>query len=357
MKKLIALVLALSLLVSLAACGAAHAPAAQATETTAQTEAPVETEAPAETEAAPVAAYPMTLTDQAGREVTLAAKPERIVSGYYIASSTLVALGLTDSIVGREAKADKRALYRLAAPQLIDLPNVGSVKEMDLEACISAEPDLVVLPLKLKAAAESLEELDIPVLLVNPESEELLLEMVALLAKAGDVTERAEELYAFLGQQKDRLAQITGEKPAVYLAGNSDLLSTAGSKMYQSDLIALAGGENVAAELEDTYWAEISYEQLLAWDPEYIVLASDAGYTVEDVLNDANLASCRAVKEGKVVHLPNSVESWDSPLPASILGSVWLASVLHSEEMTAEEANDIITAFYSRFYGFAYEAA
>lgn len=83
---------------------------------------------------------------------------------------------------------------------------------------------------------------------------------------------------------------------SVYLAGNSSLLSTAGPAMYQSGLIELAGGKNAASEITDTYWAEISYEQLLAWDPSYIILASDAEYTPEDVLNDENLKECTAVK-------------------------------------------------------------
>lgn len=60
--------------------------------------------------------YPMTLTDQAGRQVTVDARPERLVSGYYISTSLLIALGLEDKLVGVEAKADKRAIYRLAAP-------------------------------------------------------------------------------------------------------------------------------------------------------------------------------------------------------------------------------------------------
>ena len=61
-------------------------------------------------------AYPMTLTDMAGRSVTLNAKPEKLVSGYYISTSALIALGLEDNLVGVEAKADKRAIYRLSAP-------------------------------------------------------------------------------------------------------------------------------------------------------------------------------------------------------------------------------------------------
>ena len=98
-------------------------------------------------------AYPMTLTDMAGRTVTLNAKPEKLVSGYYISTSALIALGLEDNLVGVEAKADKRAIYRLSAPQLVDLPSVGTAKEFDLEGCIALQPDLVILPLKLKEAA------------------------------------------------------------------------------------------------------------------------------------------------------------------------------------------------------------
>ena len=106
-----------------------------------------------------IGAHPM-----AGREVSIEAVPERIVSGYYISTSTLIALGLSDKLVGIEAKADKRPIYKLSAPQLIELPNVGTAKEFNLEGCLALEPDLVILPLKLKSAAQTLEELGIPVL-------------------------------------------------------------------------------------------------------------------------------------------------------------------------------------------------
>lgn len=370
MKKLISVLLIFAVLLSFTACAAdkntaptvTSAPTEAApTETVPAETTPVETE-PAETETpatepAVVSPYPMTLTDQADRAVTLAEEPQRIVSGYYISTSALIALGVKDRLVGIEAKANKRAIYKLSAPELIELPNVGTAKEFDLEGCIALKPDLVILPIKLKNAAASLEELDIPVLLVNPESQTLLFSMVDLLAAAVNAEEKAAAMHDFVSAQDERLSRITGEMPRVYMAGNSALLSTAGSKMYQSDMITLACGENVAAELTDTYWADISYEQLLTWDPEYIVLASDATYTVEDVLNDPNLANVRAVREGKVIHMPSDLEAWDSPIPGGVLGSVWLASMIHSDEITAEEATDIITAFYEQFYGFTYEAA
>mgnify|MGYP000340960508 CR=1 FL=1 len=64
--------------------------------------------------------YPVTVTDQADRTVTIEKEPTKIVSGYYIPSSLLIALGLSDKVVGIEAKADKRPIYKLAAPELLD---------------------------------------------------------------------------------------------------------------------------------------------------------------------------------------------------------------------------------------------
>ena len=300
--------------------------------------------------------YPIAVTDQAGREVTIEDEPEKLVSGYYISTSLLIALDLDEKLVGVEAKADKRAIYRLGAPALIDLPSVGTAKEFDLEGCAALEPDLVILPVKLKSAAETLEGLGIDVLLVNPESQQLLTEMIRLVAAATDTEENAQALLDFTEAQEAFLSEALAdvETPSVYLAGNSSVLNTAGNAMYQADMIRMAGGVNVAAEIEDTYWAEIDYEQLLAWDPEYIILASDAAYTVDDVLADPNLAGCTAVANGHVYQIPNKAEAWDSPVPSGILGSVWLANVLHADRVSDDECASRIDAYYEAFYNFTY---
>ena len=166
----------------------------------------------------------------------------------------------------------------------------------------------------------------------------------------------AHQLKDFTAAQESTLAETlaNADKPTVYLAGNSSMLSTAGDAMYQSDMIRLAGGTNVAAEITDSYWVEISYEQLLAWDPAYIILASDASYTAQDVLTDPNLAACQAVVNGNVYQLPNKAEAWDSPVPSGILGSVWLAGVLHPDLFSIEACEALIDEYYETFYGFTY---
>ena len=140
------------------------------------------------------------------------------------------------------------------------------------------------------------------------------------------------------------------DAPSVYLAGNSSVLETAGPAMYQNTMIENANGTNAAASVEDTYWAEVSYEQILDWNPDYIILASDASYTPQDVLDDPI-----AVKR-QIGYPPHAVEAVDSPVPASFLGSVYLASVLHPEQVTEEYYHAAADEFYGSFYGFTPES-
>lgn len=351
MKKLISLLLVLTMVLSFTACGQSG----KTEETTPETAVPTAAETAAESTTAP-SYYPITVTDHAGREVVIEEEPQKLVSGYYISTSLLIALDLDDKLVGIEAKANKRPIYSLAAPELMDLPNVGTAKEFDLEGCAALEPDLVILPIKLKSAVETLADLGIDVLLVNPENQELLTGMIHMIAAATNTEAKAAELLGFTALQEEYLAEALAgaEAPSVYLAGNSSMLSTAGNAMYQSDMIRLAGGVNVAAEIEDPYWVEIDYEQLLAWNPDYIILASDAAYRVEDVLADPNLAGCAAVVSGNVYQLPNKAEAWDSPVPSGILGALWLANVLHGDLLTEADCTNRIDEYYETFYNFTY---
>lgn len=300
------------------------------------------------------ATWPLTVTDQLGREVTIEEKPETLVSGYYISTSLLVALGLEDSLVGIEAKADSRPIYSLAAPQLLELPSVGTAKEFDLEGCAALKPDLVVIPAKLKDSIPAMEELGMTVLAVRPENEEQLIEALTLLGSATGTSEEAAVLETYYN---DTLAELSetlkdSEKPSVYMAGTGSVLTTAGADMYQNSLIENAGGTNAAAELSEASWADISYEQLVAWNPDYIFLAAEAEYTPEDVLNDESLASVNAVANGNVYQFPAAFEPWDSPVPGCVLGSLWGASILHPDLYPAEAFEASVTDFYETFYDF-----
>ena len=203
----------------------------------------------------------------------------------------------------------------------------------DPERIMALDPDLVILPLKLKDTVPALEALEIPVLLANPEDLALLAETINMLGAATGTDEAAAALLDYNARTETELTALLDgmERPVVYLAGNSSYLSTAGAKMYQNTLIELGGGVNAAAEIEDTYWAEISYEQLLTWNPEVIVIVPEAAYTREELLSDPQLSGLDAIENGAVYEMPSAFEAWDSPVPSAMLGSRWMAAVLHGD--------------------------
>ena len=367
MKKFLSLLLAVLMVLSMAACGATNAPAETAASTEAATE--IATEATeAATEATEASVYPMTVTDMAGREVTIEAEPQRIVSGYYISSSACIALGLSDRMVAVEDKADKRPIYKLAAPALAELPMVGTAKEFNLEACLAAEPDLVILPMKQKDTAATLAEMGIPALLVLPESHEQILEMFTLIGTACNVEENTTALCTYytsvLEKVEDLTASVAEEDKAVaYICATSSYLRTAPGQMYQGSLLTSAGAVNAAQDIEGNAWVDISYEQLLAMNPDVIIVptnnfATDVpDFTVEDVLADAQLSEVTAVANGAVYLMPTGFEAWDSPCPSGVLGMLWMVKTLHPELYSAEEFAADVTEFYENFYGFTPDTA
>lgn len=301
-----------------------------------------------------VEAFPVTIIDQAGREVTIEEVPEKIVSGYYIASSALIALGLQDKMVGIEDKAQTRNIYTLAETDFLTLPSVGTMKEFKLEDCIALSPELVILPLTHKDAANTLQDMGINAICVAPENQELLEEALIILGEATGTLERATELQIYIDNKTEELQELLQDAPkkTVYISSNSDLLSTVGSKMYQNTLIENANATNVASEIEDTYWANISYEQLLAYNPEYMILTPLSGFSVEDILNDSNITQVVAVENKNVYQMPSDFESWDSPIPSAFLGSIWIASVTNPEICSEEYFKNSVVEFYEMFYGF-----
>lgn len=294
------------------------------------------------------------LTDQAGREVTLEGPAQTLVSCYYITTYATIALGVDDRVVGLENKPESRPIYQMAAPELLEQASVGSLKEFNVEAAAALEPDLVIMPLKLQDYAGALEELGIPVLMVNPESHELLVEMLTLIGQACGVEDRAKELTDYYEKQIARMEELTEgcEEPVVYMGANSTYLNTAPKDMYQSTLIDIAGGVNAAGEMEGDYWTQVSYETLLAMEPDVFIIPTAAEYTVDDVKNDPQLSQLPAVVNDAVYAMPKGIEEWDSPIPSGILGTMWLTSVLHPDVYPFETFVSDAQDFYQTFYGF-----
>jgi iron complex transport system substrate-binding protein len=196
--------------------------------------------------------------------------------------------------------------------------------------------------------------LGIPVLLVNPESPGELIKMVELIGSATGAEQRASAVIRYYTRSLDEISRLTSgiaEKPLVYMGGVGSYLTTAPKGMYQSALIELAGGRNAAGDIEGNSWAKISYEQLLAINPDVVVIPSEAGYARDDILNDPQLSNLAAVLSGKVFHMPGNFEAWDTPVSSFSLGIRWLLSILHGDVYPMEAMREDAAAFYAEYYG------
>lgn len=295
----------------------------------------------------------VTVTDQIGREVTLEAPAEKIVSVYYLSTSLLVLLGASDQLVGIEKKADSRGLYRLASPEILDLEAVGSGKEIDVEKTAALVPDIVIIPKKLKDSVEALEQAGLKVLVVNPETEEEFYSCVTLLGEVSGQTGKAREYLTYCNELREQVEQVLGtvkDRPRVYLSSASSYQSTCTSGMYQTELIERAGGVSVSAGISDSYWKQVSDEQIAAWEPQFWFRTADAEYSREEIEAARGLSGVPAVSGGRLYQIPSEIEPWDYPTSSSILGLVWMAHILHPEAVSQDFYRASVSDFYQRFF-------
>lgn len=293
-----------------------------------------------------------TVIDQAGREVTISRPIEKIVSCYYTATSSLIALGVDDRLVGIEIGAEDRQIYTATANHLVDLPAVGSGKSFNMEETLALNPDLVIMPTRLMEYIPTLEEADIPVIVVSPESDQDLIEMFELLGETISIEDEVSKLTAFYEEKLNEVKSLGLEADKnVYLSANSSYLSTATNQMYQHYLIEIAGGNNVSGEIEDTYWATISAEQLINYNPDIWLIPNGASYNVDEIYADVALQDVTAVQNEDIYIIPSVLEGWDYPTPSAILGILWTTHTLHPDTYTEDMLHENIIEFYEEFYG------
>ena len=295
----------------------------------------------------------VTVVDQLGREVELDGTPEKIISSYYISTSLLINLGVQDKLVGIEAKAKTREMYKKVAKELIDLPAVGTSKEINIEECANLNPDLVIIPTRLKEFIPKFEELKIPVIAIEPETLDQFKETVKLIGKAVGKEEKANKLVNYYDDTISKVKELNKnltEKQNVYLAGSDSVLKTCTSKMYQNYMFEVCGGENVTKELTDGYWTTISVEELVKKNPDVIYMVGYASYSKDDILKDERLKGINAIKNNKIYVFPSTLEAWDYPTPSSMLGILWLENNLHPDLYSKEDYIKDAKDFYKEFY-------
>lgn len=302
------------------------------------------------------------VVDQAGETVRVPQPVRRIATPYSMSTYYVYAVGAGDQLVvanylGVNNPASQDVMRRIDPDYDVLSTAVETLgqQEANIEELAALQPDLILASARtswLDAAGE----LGVPIIRFEGETPERLQEAMTLIGSVlgPNAAYWAERYNAYY---EDTLAEILAQtstvenRQRVYFSG-SNPLRVAGGDMYQTDMIEAAGGISVAAELTTGYWNDVNLEQVALWDPDVIFYPPYGGANAEAFTESEEWAIIRAVQEGAVYGIPKLIAPWDTPVPDSLLGIIWMAETLYPEQVTlACEAE--VTTFYNTFYDYA----
>lgn len=353
-RHLLALLLCFVMTVSLFA---GYSETKAASEGTTQSEEQTETQETGETRE---------ITDMAGRKVTVpeAEDIESVFSTGPVAAIFMYMVA-PDKLLGWNYELND-VEKSIILEKYHDLPNFGMGDAINYEAVIAANPTIALNCGKINDAMVSdcdalSKSLGIPVIAVDNELNNSA-EAFRFMGELLGVEDHAEELAEYSEKIFTDIASLAdipeGEKVSVYFGNGEDSLETAPRGSQHAQILDAVNVTNVAdLELGDGSRVQISAEQLLAWNPDVIVVngepkADKSGNSAaEDILSNPDYASLKAVQDNKVYGTPNAPFSWvDRPAgPNRLIGMRWLSAVVYPEYIKCD-VNEEIREFFNLFY-------
>jgi iron complex transport system substrate-binding protein len=250
----------------------------------------------------------ITVTDDAGRTVTVAQTPHRIISLAPSITEDLFALGLGGKVVGDTT-------YDNYPPAAVNITKVGGFSSPSIEKIVSLNPDVVFASsLENNTLLSTLSGYGIPTVVLNPTSLTGILNDLSLIGKVSGSAGNSSALVANLTQKMTANSISVSSHPRVlYLVWYNPIMS-AGADTFEGDIIAHAGGINVAQLANVSGYGTMSKESIVALNPSVIIANSAMNSTaVQQVKSDPALATVDAVKNGKIYILDSDIISRPGP--------------------------------------------
>ncbi|MEE1131153.1 MAG: ABC transporter substrate-binding protein [Caryophanon sp.] len=273
-------------------------------------------------------AYPLTVTDASGMEVTIDKEPERIISMIPSNTEILFELGLNEEIIAVTDIDDYPA-------EAVEKEKIGSM-EFDFEKIISLTPDVVFSHESAmgvsEAGIEQLRAAGIDVYVVeDAKNFEHTYETIYDIAEITNTTDKADEIVTDMKAQvteiQEKLADV---EPKRVFVENSDApeIYTPGSNTFTDEMLNMIKAENVAATQEG--WYLISSEEIITQNPDVILVSYSY---VPDILTTLPLRpgfdTIAAVKNNAVIQINEDTTSRQAPRLAE--GLLEMATAIHPE--------------------------
>jgi iron complex transport system substrate-binding protein len=273
-------------------------------------------------------AFPVTIVDDEGTEVTIEAEPQRIISLSPANTEIAHALGAGERMVGRTDWDDY-------PPEALELTPVANFSGVVMEQLVALEPDLVLAGGNNLTQADDIvrmRDLGYPVVVVYPPDLPSVMADIALIGAAVGAEAEAGELVAAMQADFETITESVAAveaRPRTFYEVDSDSeIYAPAPGSFVADMVTFAGGEPITTA-DPAAWS-IPLEALIVADPEVIILG-DANYGVcpQDVAARPGWEGMTAVVDGNV--RPVDDVPVTRPGPRLMEGLASLARAIHPE--------------------------
>ena len=362
-KKLSALLLALAMIFSLAACGTEKPEADPAESPTVSQDSAPEVTQDAEPKATPddsAESDTRIFTDSTGREVEVPTKIDRIALSGPMAQIVLFAL-CPDKLVGISNAWSSEAEQYLDE-KYFNMPQIGQLYggkgELNLETLLDSGAQVVIDVGEPKGSIKEdmdglQEQTGIPFIHITaslssyPEAYRMLGDLLGMKDEAEKLAQYCEKIY----ERTVKLAESVEKANVLYVTGGDGQNVIAAGSYHAEVLDLLTNNLAVVDEPSSKGTGnEVSMEQILNWDPDIVVFAPDSVYA--DVANDEAWQSVTAIKNGMYYEVPFGPYNWMG-FPPSVqryLGMVWLSRLLYPEATEEYDLFSDVHEYYELFY-------
>ncbi|MGI9166763.1 MAG: ABC transporter substrate-binding protein [Pyrinomonadaceae bacterium] len=266
-----------------------------------------------------------TLTDEAGKTITVPARIERFISLAPNLTEIVYAIGAGDRLVGNTTFCD-------FPPEAKTVQKVGDTLQPSIERILGLRPQLVLVSTasQLEAFTKQLDEQKIAVYVTNPRSLEEVFSSITTLGDLLGARDRASSLVADVRRRTAAVEEaIRHVKPLkVFYQVSGEPLYTIGRDAYLTDLVRRAGGISVTADVLGAF-PRLSNETALAARPEAIILPTGGSMGAANSTVAAALKHSPAVLSNRVYKLND--DHLSRPGPRLIDGLEEMARALHPE--------------------------
>ena len=281
---------------------------------TAPTDTPAPTPSNIEQPTTAPAAFPLTLTDDLGRQVTVKAEPKRIVSLLPSNTEILFAVGAGEQVVGVTSFCN----YPEAATKKEQVGGI-TVKSLSLEKIVALQPDVVLASGSQQEIIPALDKAGLTVIALEPATFDDIFANIELVGRVAGHIDQAQSLTS---QLRQRVAAVKAkvdalpadQRPTVFYEVWHDPLMTAGPDTFIGQLITLAGGKNIFDDVAED-WPQVSAETIVQRNPAVILGPSNHldELTTTKISARPGWSNIAAVKNNRIYILDGDMVSRPGP--------------------------------------------